>query len=410
MLFICPEIIFSQTQIDCGALRYDQEIFPAVDATNDVTYGANINSGGTNEVLTMDIYQPVGDTVLFRPLIVWVHGGSFLSGTKNDVDVVALANHFAKRGYVCASINYRLGIPFPMNEESATKAVYRATQDMKAAIRYFRKDATTTNDYKIDPELIFGGGSSAGAFTALHLAYLNEISEIPAVIDTTLMGNIEGESGNPGYSSTVNAVINLCGALGHKTYMVPGDVPLVSMHGTDDQTVPYATDTIVLLGLFPIMEVDGSFSIHQYANTIAVVNEMYTYYGSGHVPFVSSAAYMDTTVRFVSNFLYNYLSCTPRDPNPLPNTFGTTDIAVRGNFNNAIKVYPNPANEFVVVESEFSLVNFQLFDISGRLVRSENGFQDKRIVIRQDGLSAGIYVVALITEQGEVRKRICFGY
>ncbi len=400
----------AQTTIDCNSLRYDQEVFSSVDISSNVLYGSNINSSNALENLVMDIYQPSGDTEQFRPLIVWVHGGSFIAGTKNEQDVTDLSIAFAKRGYVCASINYRLGIPIPFGEANATKAVYRAVQDMKAAIRFFRKDAATANVYKIDPEIIFGGGSSAGALTALHLAYLNEISEIPALIDTVQLGGIEGESGNPGYSSEVNAVINLCGALGDKTYIVPGDVPFVSMHGTNDQTVPYATDTIFLLGLFPIMEVDGSYSANEYANTISVHNEMYTYFGSGHVPYLGNTAYMDTTVRFVSNFLYDYLSCTPRDPDPLPNTFGTTAISVEVILDNSIKAYPNPANEYVIIESESALIRFQLFDISGRLVRSENKLHENRIIISLDALETGIYTAALFTEIGEIRKRICLGF
>lgn len=116
---------------------------------------------------------------------------------KNDLDVQRLSEHFSKRGYVCASINYRLGISFPYNEANTTSTVFRAVQDLKAAIRFFRKDAATANEYKIDPNIIFAGGSSAGAFTALHLAYLNEYSELPSTIDTSILGDIEGNSGNP---------------------------------------------------------------------------------------------------------------------------------------------------------------------------------------------------------------------
>ena len=317
ILFISIALIHSfikteaQTIIDCNSIRYDQEVFTTVDIESNVLYGANINSNNAVENLIMDIYQPAGDTVQVRPLIIWVHGGSFIGGTKNEQDVTDLSIAFAKRGYVCASISYRLGISIPFGEENATKAVYRAVQDMKAAVRFFRKDAATSNAYKIDTDLIFGGGSSAGAITALHLAYLNEISELPAFIDTVQMGNIEGESGNPGFSSDINAVINLCGAMGDKAYIIPGDIPLVSMHGTNDGTVPYSSDTIYLLGVFPIMEVDGSFSANEYANTIGVHNEMYTYYGAGHVPYLGNTAYMDTTGRFISNFLYDYLACSP---------------------------------------------------------------------------------------------------
>ena len=201
----------------CNGMRYDKEVFSGVQVTSNIVYGWNTNFSGGLDSLRMDIYQPAGDTLAQRPLIVWVHGGSFVGGTKADVDVVALSNAFAKRGYVCASIDYRLGVSFPPTTTGTQQAVFRAVHDLKAAIRFFRKDAATADNYRIDPNMIFAGGSSAGAFTALHLAYLDEPSEVPPSIDTVLMGGMEGNSGNPGYSSGVNAIVNLCGALGDAT-------------------------------------------------------------------------------------------------------------------------------------------------------------------------------------------------
>src|SRR5436190_146923 len=148
--------VFSQVVIDCASDRYDHEIFSAIDTTNNLAYGSNTNYSGGTDILTLDVYQPSGDTALFRPLIVWVHGGSFVGGTKNDADVTQLCQHFAKRGYVCASINYRLGMSFPPDQASATQAVFRAVQDMKAAIRFFRKDAAMTNLFHVDPDWVFG--------------------------------------------------------------------------------------------------------------------------------------------------------------------------------------------------------------------------------------------------------------
>ncbi len=374
---------YSQFNQYCGSGRYDTEVFSAVTVTSNIIYGSNNVAGGGPTDLTMDIYEPAGDTALIRPLIVWVHGGSFIGGTKNDGDVVSLCNHFAKRGYVCASINYRTGFAtFPPNTGEATRAVFRAVQDMKAAVRYFRKDAATANVYKIDPLLIFGGGSSAGAFTALHLAYLDDPSELPSEIDTTVMGGMEGGSGNPGYSSEINAVVNLCGALADKTWMHPGDEPVVSMHGTNDQTVPYATDVIVFLGIVPLMQVDGSYSLSAYADSIGVPNEMYTYFGQDHVPYAASTAYMDTTVRFVSNFLYSYMGCNPTDPFPLANTFttGINEIA-----NNSFQIFPNPSNG--VIQFNESVKEFNVFDVNGRMVFHSNENTD-RIELQ---LEPGIY-------------------
>ena len=394
----------SAQQVDCFSGRFDTEVFSSVDTTRDIVYGSNNDYNGQPLTLTMDVYEPSNDTMQQRPLIVWVHGGSFLSGTKDDVDVDSLCVHFAKRGYVCATINYRLGIAFPYNQANATAAVYRATQDMRAAVRFFRKDAASTNQFRINPDIIIGGGSSAGAFTALHLAYLNEVSEIPASIDTNALGNLEGNSGNQGYASNVHAVVDLCGALGDKAYIVPGDIPFAAMHGTNDQVVPYATAVINLLGVFPIMTVDGSYSICNYANTIGVYNEFYTYFGADHVPYYGNIAYMDTTVRFVSNFLYRFLGCTPSDPNPLPNTL-TTSIS-QNNSKENISIFPQPAQNDLYIDFGNEFVNeLSLMNSLGQEVlhlRNQSGV----VHLSVGDLPAGMYILSSRLGSGVISKSV----
>jgi para-nitrobenzyl esterase len=395
----------------CGSLRYDTEVFSADTIISNVLFGSNIDVNGNTVNLTMDIYLPKADTATIRPLIVWVHGGSFVSGTKNDGDVTSLCNHFAKRGYVCASINYRLGIPLPPDQTGATRAVFRAVQDMKAAIRFFRKDAATANSYKIDSNVVFAGGSSAGAFTALHLAYLNEPSELPSQIDTLLLGGLEGGSGNPGYTSTVNAVINLCGALGDTSWLVPGDVPVCSMHGTADNIVPYATSMLNLFGTIPIMVVNGSHSVNARANSIGVPNVMYTFYAANHVPFASNTAYMDTTVRFVSNFLYHYFGCAPVDPNPLPNTFtGTVSVSEINSSHDEVTVYPNPSNGTLHVKLENNSVKslkISLADLTGRTIYENTFMPDGEVTVPLENISSGIYLMKLKMNGKESIRKIC---
>ena len=190
----------------CNGGRYAFDVFTSVDITSDIVFGANISNGGATTILDMDIYEPNGDTETARPLIIWAHGGSFIGGSKTDGDVVILADRFVKKGYVFASINYRLGIDFPFSQNDATKAVVRAVQDMKASIRFFYEDRATTDTYKIDTTKIYIGGTSAGAITALHLAYLDqecEILEFMSTSELNTLGGIEGTSGNPGYSTAL---------------------------------------------------------------------------------------------------------------------------------------------------------------------------------------------------------------
>ncbi len=95
-----------------------------------------------------------------------------------------LCENYVQKGYVAATIDYRL---FP-NEQLGNPdslelidANIKAVGDMKAAIRYFRQSVDEGNPYRIDPGFIVVGGYSAGAFTALHLSYLNEDDDIPPI-------------------------------------------------------------------------------------------------------------------------------------------------------------------------------------------------------------------------------------
>jgi acetyl esterase/lipase len=95
-----------------------------------------------------------------RPLILWVHGGGWSRGDARGsgafTDFPAVLAMVAARGYVVASVDYRL----------SSEARFPAQiQDVKAAIRYLRSRA---GDYGIDPDRVVLWGGSAGG----HLAGL----------------------------------------------------------------------------------------------------------------------------------------------------------------------------------------------------------------------------------------------
>lgn len=297
-------------QSGCDGSRYFEEVFSSFKLTSDVTYGSAIELSGATQSLEMDIREPLNDTANLRPLIVMAHGGSFLFGDKTQGDIVPMAETFAKRGYVTASIEYRLGMeqmPFPGPDSTlAMEAVLRAVHDAKAAVRFFYKDAATSKTYRIDTNHIYFMGSSAGAFIGLHYAYLDKWTEMPAAIDTnkaSLSGGVEGNSGNPGYSSTIHGVVSYSGALGDSSWMEPADVPVMSLHGTADQVVPYGSAVIVLVNVYSLMEVDGSSSIHERARNLGMNECLYTFHGADHVPYVGNEEYTDTTLNLVAPFL-----------------------------------------------------------------------------------------------------------
>lgn len=292
-----------------GNQRYLDEIFD-VAVTSNIRFGeaAQPTFMDPNHIqeLYLDVYEPSNDELKERPLIILAFGGGFIFGNKESLDIVTLCNEFAKRGYVCASIDYRLStnLVLDRNIETSYLAVAKAVHDMRASIRFFNKDAATTNNFKIDPSRIYIGGVSAGAVTALHLVHLDE-SEIPVEIREYFEqnGGLSGNSGNPGYPEHVAGVINLCGMLLDTDLINPdATTPIVSMHGTEDNIVPYDSGTITILDLG--LTVDGSAEIHKKLNEYGVLNDLYTYEGGGHTPFITNTAQMDITVNFIQDFLY----------------------------------------------------------------------------------------------------------
>jgi alpha/beta superfamily hydrolase len=387
----------SFAQLDTSGGRYHDPIFPNITVSSNVVYGANNKYNGANQTLLMDIYQPTGDNLEARPLIILAHGGSFIGGTKTDQDIVEIARRFAKMGYVTASIEYRVGF-YPIDSINAIRAVLRAVQDMKAAVRFFRQDAATNNVYKIHPGYIYAGGSSAGAFMAVHMEYMDREDEVTQMISASALntlGGLEGSSGNPGYLTKVSAVINLCGAIGKKEWIEAGNVPMVSLHGPNDQTVPFGSDRIYVAG-FPIMVVHGSSSMHATASSVNVANPFHIYYGAGHVPYLgttqTAVAYMDTTVNFVRDFLRPLLKQQPL----VPLVVGLDDRQQM-----QVKMYPNPASNQVFIESE-NLFNGQLeiYNISGQLISSHFITKSARIPL---AMQPGLYFVRLY-ENGHLQK------
>lgn len=415
---------FLKAQTPCSTGRYASDTFTNVTVTSNVVYGNNIKANGSPQSLTMDIYQPTGDIETARPLIVWAHGGSFLGGSSSDADVVTLSQAFTKKGFVCVSINYRLGLT-PFDSTGAIKAVLRAVQDMKASVRFFYKDKLTTNTYKIDTNNIFIGGSSAGAITALQYAYLDKSCEVNYYINASTLnslGGMEGYSGNQCYSTKVKGVINLCGALGRYGWLESNDVPFCSMHGTVDGTVKYNRG-VVNPGI-PLILLDGSRMLKEQANALGINNPFYTWYNQDHVPYANGSnptAYMDTTIKFVRDFLVSRLGCT--DPALMPQntpaqtatlyayTTCTTNVAMNCSTvgmneltHNSIisEVYPNPSeNDMTIVfENSNTTHKIELYDITGKVVSSYNT-ENSNFKISKNNFASGLYFLKVSNKQGE---------
>ncbi len=410
-------------QSPCSTGRYASDVFSNFTTTSNVVYGQNNSWTGAITTLKLDVYQPTGDTETNRPLIIFVHGGSFIGGTKTDGDMVTMCQRFAKKGYVTASIDYRLGNAF--DSANAVKAVVRAVQDLRAAVRFFYKDKQTTDTYKIDTNNIFVGGSSAGAITALHLAYLNQECEVSDYLSQSTiadLGGLEGTSGNPGYSSKVRGVLNGCGALARYSWLEAGDVPVASVHGTNDVTVKYNRG-IVNPGI-PIIYLDGSRVIHERACAVGVENQFYTFHGAIHVPYAGNAAYMDTTVNFFRDFLIKQLGCTDAAIQPENAPAQTVNLYpvnyCNGSAVNEVcpssslaeestitaLIYPNPSTGIIqIIPSSNGLYSVEIMDYAGRILQSSFN-QNSACEMDISNLISGNYFIKISSNKNTLVQKL----
>ena len=408
LLAICIAIGYTAIG-QCEDGRYQDLIFPSVSIESDIVYGNNINYLSVATDLHLDVYTPEGDTEILRPLIMFAHGGSFVGGSKTGGDVVPLCNDFARMGYATASIQYRLGIPFTLELElPATEAVVRGYHDMKAAIRYMRKTvAEDGNPHGIDPDKVYVAGVSAGGFIALHVAYMDDEAELPEILDLTaegLTGGLEGDSGNSGYSSEVNAIVNICGAIGDAEWINAEDEPLLSFHGPFDTVVPYGSETLSLFG-FPVLDVDGSASISVRADEVGLLNCFEIYEDQGHVPHVDNVQIYDTTRAIMSSFL-SHLVCPEIELDCEYSEVIDLSISA-GTYGDKFEIYPNPTSERLIID--FPVVS----ETSEILILDALGREVERLAISPLSESTELnvstfkegYYTCLWIKEGQVEKK-----
>ncbi|KQC32683.1 esterase [Nonlabens sp. YIK11] len=132
--------------------------------------------------LKLDIYQPQKTSKGRFPAVILVHGGGWLTGSKENQR--AMAQHLSQNGFVAITVAYRLGLeaPYPA-----------AVLDIKDAIQWSRKNA---RKYNIDPDRIAILGASAGA-------------QLATLVGETADSNIYEV--NPKVSDKVQAIVNIDG-------------------------------------------------------------------------------------------------------------------------------------------------------------------------------------------------------
>ncbi len=200
----------------------------------------------------LDLYLPT-NAPRPLPLIVWIHGGGWLGGSK---DSVRFARPYLDRGYAVASIGYRL----------STDAVFPAQiEDCKAAVRWLRAHAA---EYGLDPNRFAAWGSSAGGHLAALLGTAGDVSRWDVGLHTNVSSRVQAvcdffgpadfrripqylASGMPGafgradapesklLGGPVTANLERAAAASPAVYASPDDPPFFIAHGDKDPVVPH---------------------------------------------------------------------------------------------------------------------------------------------------------------------------
>jgi acetyl esterase/lipase len=209
----------------------------------DVVYGqGEINGGGTFTDLKLDLYipdlpPPEGGAVNKHALMLMIHGGSFQTGSKTEPSLVASAREYAQRGWLVASISYRLQSTDPVPSSRVQGLVdyfsWAISNPQVRAMLASADDTLTALDFlqarqDVVPDWTTIWGYSAGAVTALTIGY--------ALDD-------HGIARPP-----VAAVIDLAGGF-YTAVGTPFDDPagsdpvLMVVHGTNDPTELFSSAT-----------------------------------------------------------------------------------------------------------------------------------------------------------------------
>ena len=376
-----------------NAQRYQSEIFSAYQLQSNIQYGRAVTVSGSYMDLMLDIYKGTGDTLKTRPLVIFIHGGGFKDGDKVSNFGTLLCGGLAKRGYLVASINYRLGTTGTL--ESYYEAMIRGVQDGKAAVRFFRRFSSL---YGVDTTQIFVTGSSAGSITALHMAYLRQ-NEIPSYVNlSALGGTLDGASGNAGYSSLVDGVISNWGALVDYQYMKTGDVPVFCVHGLSDVTVP--CDSSFADGPFHY----GSIIINNYAKSLGITTGIRLFSNAGHT-LDNNTIKQDSAYKDIGTWLFSILKQSTGIKNQ-GSLFHPDSPVLKQN-------YPNPFNPSTTIEYQIpksGLVQLNVYNTSGKLVsKIVNGYQNAgshKLAFDGSTLSSGIYFAQLYTNSNSITQKM----
>ena len=375
--------------------RYAEPVFDEVIIETGIPFSSAIKEGETSPTtLYLDFYEPQGDTISARPLVITVFGGAFVAGSRDYADMVEYCTRLAQHGYAAASIDYRLISIWNLTSTALIRDAYMAAQDVSAAIRFFKYHCA---EYRIDPEQVFLLGNSAGSIAILCELFMDEDERPAETFEEPDLGSMHssGFDEYAGFSPAVAGAVPQWGGVMDLTVFSEEEyVPLCMIHGTDDTNVPYDSGYCyngMLPGVMPYMY--GSHAIVGQLDEIGITDyEFHPFEGEGHAFYFIPVLYtlieekFDTCFSIVRDFLFCHLS-------PVQSV-----SEIEGK---EMQVYPNPATDFITIHIGEALPNkprsLVVMDVMGRSMFSESK-ASQQTIIDVSRWPSGVYFIRIEQE------------
>ncbi len=205
--------------------------------------------------LFLDVYDPAEGSMTAvggreKPTILFVFGGGFITGARNDIYYTPWYKTLTDNGYRVIAIDYRLGLKGETKVGIAQvnvldRAIHWAVEDLFSATKYIIDNAETL---EVDPDNIVICGSSAGAITVLQADYeLSNGTEYASVLP-------EGFR----YAGVMSFSGGILSRKGRLKY-AEAPAPTLMLHGTADKLVNYSQIKVFNLGFFGSHKIAGRF-------------------------------------------------------------------------------------------------------------------------------------------------------
>lgn len=391
--------------------------FSSVKLTSNIKFADVTNYLGKAMPLNLDIYEPANDNTQARPVIIWIHGGGFRTGSsKTQGYIVNYSNRFAKRGYVCISIEYRLRASSSMPTQSSEfPALQDAARDANAAINWVKANAAT---YRIDPNLIFVAGGSAGGrttqtvcqfdgpdptalYTPENLYKSASWDKTGLIANATLWGGLEPEMRGWVYPSPPHSIAN---------HLQATDVPTIMVHGAADTTIlpkesQELNTALLAAGVTTELRIISG-ATHSCLGEEANISEWVAAFFAKEWKKVN-----DKINSFTYRVLANYTTGNTSSNEVsivYSSTLSTPDLKKK----NDIFIYPNPADStnINVNLKEFNFIdefNVIIFTFDGKQVFTKKYKPTENIKIELNSkLSKGIYLILFTSGTTSFTKKL----